>query len=61
MDEASHHAARLNTKLQQFLDKTAPFKLYRWLALAALVLLYATRVFFLKGFYIVTYAARSFL
>lgn len=47
---------KLTTRLQQFLDQTAPFKLYRWLALGAVVLLYATRVFILKGFYIVTYA-----
>jgi hypothetical protein len=42
--------------LQRFLDKTAPFKLYRWLALLALVLVYAVRTYFLQGFYIVTYA-----
>jgi hypothetical protein len=47
---------KLTTRLQQFLDQTAPFKLYRWLALGAVVLLYATRVYTLKGFYIVTYA-----
>jgi Rer1 family len=47
---------QLNTRLQQLLDRTAPYKLYRWLALAGLVLLYATRVFMLKGFYIVSYA-----
>lgn len=45
----------LNVKLQRFLDRTAPFPLYRWLALAALVLLYATRVYMLDGFFIVTY------
>jgi hypothetical protein len=44
-----------NIKLQQLLDRTAPHKLYRWLALVALVALYVTRVFYLRGFYIVTY------
>lgn len=52
MDDLSK---KLNTRLQHFLDKTSPFRLYRWLALGALVLLYAVRVFFLEGFYIVTY------
>lgn len=38
-----------NTKLQRFLDRTAPFQLYRWSALAVLVLLYIVRVYSLRG------------
>lgn len=45
-----------NTALQRFLDRTAPHKLYRWLALAAIIGLYAFRVARWGGFYIVTYA-----
>lgn len=47
---------KVNIKFQQLLDKSAPFKLYRWLALGALVGLYAVRVFSIKGFFIITYA-----
>ena len=44
-----------NIKLQQLLDKSAPHKLYRWLALFTLIALYALRVWYLRGFYIVSY------
>lgn len=47
---------KVNIKFQQLLDKSAPFKLYRWLGLGALVALYAVRIFSIKGFYIITYA-----
>lgn len=47
---------KANIKLQQLLDKSAPFKLYRWLGLGLLIAVYAIRVFSIKGFYIVTYA-----
>ena len=53
--DVDDYIKKANTRLQQLLDKTAPFKLYRWLALGGLVLLYATRVYYLNGFYIVTY------
>lgn len=46
---------KANVRFQQLLDKSTPYKTYRWAALAALVLLYAARVWFLQGFYIVTY------
>lgn len=45
-----------NTALQRFLDRSAPHKLYRWLALAALIGLYAFRIVRWGGFYIITYA-----
>lgn len=34
---------------QVYLDKSTPHVLYRWLALVALALVYAVRVYFLKG------------
>ncbi|KAI3431483.1 hypothetical protein D9Q98_004534 [Chlorella vulgaris] len=46
----------LQRRLQVLLDKSTPHILYRWLALAAVVCMYGVRVFFLQGFYIVTYA-----
>lgn len=35
---------------QVLLDKSTPHLAYRWVALAALLLLYAVRVYFLKGY-----------
>ena len=53
---ASRLSKSLQTRLQYYLDKSTPHYTWRWLALAAVVLLYGVRVYFLKGFYIVTYA-----
>ncbi len=52
---ATKLAAKFNQRLQQFLDKSSPHLAGRWAGLGALVLLYALRVWLLKGFYIVTY------
>ncbi|EFN54082.1 hypothetical protein CHLNCDRAFT_25335, partial [Chlorella variabilis] len=46
---------------QVLLDKSTPHILYRWLGLAGVVLIYAVRVFFLQGFYIVTYALAIYM
>lgn len=46
----------LSSKLQYYLDKTTPHVHARWAGLAAFIVLYGIRVFFLQGFYIVTYA-----
>lgn len=53
--------APLQRRLQVLLDKSTPHLAYRWVALAALLLLYAVRVYFLKGFYIVTYALAIYM
>ena len=53
---ASRISKSLQTRLQYYLDKSTPHYTWRWLALAAFVILYGIRVYFLKGFYIVTYA-----
>ncbi len=42
-------------RLQHYLDKSSPHVSARWGALAGVMLLYALRVFLIKGFYIVTY------
>jgi Rer1 family len=47
---------KAHIQLQRLLDKSAPHKAYRWTGLATIVLLYALRVYFLNGFYVVTYA-----
>ncbi|XP_031129483.1 protein RER1B-like [Ipomoea triloba] len=60
--DAASTAAALNqrrhefSKLFQFyLDKTTPYALYRWIGTFGFASLYALRVFYVQGFYIVTY------
>ncbi|KAJ9551705.1 hypothetical protein OSB04_015750 [Centaurea solstitialis] len=40
---------------QFYLDKTTPHAVYRWIGTGALVFLYALRVYYVQGFYIVSY------
>lgn len=40
---------------QFYLDKTTPHAVYRWCGTAALVVLYMLRVYYVQGFYIVSY------
>ncbi|KAI8542114.1 hypothetical protein RHMOL_Rhmol08G0113900 [Rhododendron molle] len=49
----THAASR---RFQHLLDKSTPFVLHRWLAFAAVAIVYAVRVYFVEGFYIVSYA-----
>jgi len=53
--------AQLQRRFQHLLDKTAPHGLYRWIGFAALIGLYLLRVYFLGGFYIVTYGLGIYL
>ncbi|CAL5329064.1 unnamed protein product [Camellia sinensis] len=60
--EGASAAAPLNQwrhdawKLFQFyLDKTTPHAVYRWVGTAILTFIYALRVFYVQGFYIITY------
>ncbi|XP_071733673.1 protein RER1B-like [Rutidosis leptorrhynchoides] len=46
------HFSRL---FQAYLDKTTPHTVYRWSGTAALVVLYVLRVYYVQGFYIVSY------
>ncbi|KAL6514556.1 Protein rer1b [Orobanche gracilis] len=61
-DGPSTAAAALNQRrhefskiLQYYLDKSTPHSLYRWIGTFALVCIYALRVYYLQGFYIVSY------
>lgn len=47
--------ANMDASIQHFLDRIAPFKLYRWIFLVCLLSIFMIRMFFLQGFYIVTY------
>ncbi|OIV89165.1 hypothetical protein TanjilG_25817 [Lupinus angustifolius] len=40
---------------QHLLDKTTPFVLYRWIGFMVIALIYVIRVYFMEGFYVVTY------
>jgi Rer1 family len=53
-------AQRVKQRFQVWLDKSTPHLTYRWVALGLMALLYAVRVYYLKGFYIVTYALGIF-
>ncbi|ESQ53364.1 hypothetical protein EUTSA_v10026272mg [Eutrema salsugineum] len=46
----------LSQRQQHLLDKTVPHVLYRWISCLVVVLIYAVRVYFVQGFYIITYA-----
>ncbi|CAO2813462.1 unnamed protein product [Amaranthus hypochondriacus] len=41
---------------QYYLDKTTPHAIPRWVGTGVLALIYALRVYFVEGFYIITYA-----
>lgn len=51
----AQYAAKYNQQLQILLDRSAPQILPRWAVWAVSLLVYALRVWFLRGFYIVTY------
>ncbi|GFS29643.1 protein RER1 [Nephila pilipes] len=46
----------ISVKYQCALDAWTPFTLSRWIAFVILLLIYLIRVFYLKGWYIITYA-----
>ncbi|XP_047335026.1 protein RER1A-like [Impatiens glandulifera] len=45
----------VSRRYQYLLDKSMPHVLRRWIAFSILVIIYALRVFFLQGYYIITY------
>jgi len=52
---------KVNSRFQHFLDKATPHTAPRWFAFLAVVIIYAVRVAYLKGFYIVTYGLGIYL
>jgi hypothetical protein len=46
---------RLSQRLQIILDRSSPHTAGRWVALVLVTLAYALRVWYLRGFYIVSY------
>ncbi|KAI7737394.1 hypothetical protein M8C21_013773 [Ambrosia artemisiifolia] len=51
----SQHTHNLSRKYQHLLDKSTPLVLHRWIGFSLVILIYALRVYFVQGFYIVTY------
>lgn len=45
----------VSRRYQHLLDKSTPHMLYRWIATLAVAFIYAVRVYFVQGFYIVSY------
>lgn len=45
----------ISRKYQYVMDKSSPHILYRWIIFAVVFALYLTRVYFLNGWFIVTY------
>ncbi|WCJ31263.1 Rer1 family protein [Euphorbia peplus] len=45
----------ISRRYQHLLDKTVPHIYYRWMGCLGVALIYAIRVYFLQGFYIITY------
>lgn len=46
---------------QYYLDKSTPHSTYRWIGTLVLVLIYALRVYYVQGFYIVSYGLGIYL
>ncbi|KAL8193674.1 hypothetical protein R6Q57_026366 [Mikania cordata] len=46
----------VSQRYQHLLDKSTPFLLYRWIVFCVIAIIYTARVFFLQGFYVVSYA-----
>lgn len=53
--------AEFSRKFQHYLDKSTPHAPWRWLASFFVALIYCLRVYFLQGFYIVTYGLGIYL
>ncbi|KAL6011359.1 hypothetical protein ACLOJK_001805 [Asimina triloba] len=53
--------SQFSRAFQYYLDRSTPHALGRWLGTAGLVFLYSLRVYFLQGFYIVSYGLGIYL
>ncbi|XP_074308790.1 protein RER1A-like isoform X1 [Silene latifolia] len=58
---ASRWSFMVSQRFQHLLDKSTPFILYRWIALFFLAFIYALRVYFVEGFYVVSYGLGIYL
>lgn len=60
-DSMRNFMLRMDQYCQHLLDRIAPFKLYRWVGLTLLLVLFLLRMFILEGFYIIAYVLFIFI
>lgn len=53
VQQQAHEAWRL---YQYYLDKTTPYAVYRWIGTLVIAAIYCLRVYYVQGFYIISYA-----
>lgn len=58
MNQRVHDVSRL---FQYYLDKSTPYMMYRWIGTVVLFVIYAVRVYYIQGFYIVSYGLGIYL
>lgn len=58
---ASTFLHKLKVQHQVFLDKVTPYYTVRWVVWVLLLIVYGVRVYFLQGWYIITYALGIYL
>ena len=51
----------VSRRYQYYLDKTTPHAIYRWIGSAVIVLIYILRVYYIQGFYIISYGLGIYL
>lgn len=57
----SAQTSKLQRLYQTYLDKSTPFTTYRWVATAALLVIFFIRIFVAQGWYIVAYSLGIYL
>ncbi|EFJ18680.1 hypothetical protein SELMODRAFT_438307 [Selaginella moellendorffii] len=58
---AAQWRSSVSRKLQQVLDRWTPFPMWRWLGTLVAASIYGIRVYYLEGFYVITYALGIYL
>jgi hypothetical protein len=58
---AQQYTAGVNRRFQHFLDRSVPHHYYRWIGSLAVALIYGIRVYYIQGYYIVTYGLGIYL
>lgn len=58
VSQRAHEAWRM---YQYYLDKTTPHSVYRWIGTLVIAAIYCLRVYYIQGFYIISYALGIYL
>lgn len=54
-------AKTIKMRFQNYLDRSTPYVAGRWMFLLVEIMVYALRVYYIKGFHIITYALAIFI